>query len=209
MLELSGEAAAAAAIESFPFDSDRPLLLQVSRFDPWKDPLGVIEAYRDIVSEIPNAQLALLGAMPSDDLEGIEVYRDVEAEAGDDPDIHLLTNLPDAGINGLQWGADVVLQKSLREGFARPSRRPCGRKHPWSGRMSAGLRCKSRMGKTAISWNRATSKRLPIVSFDCWRTINSAENSVSRAAKQSGNDFSRRDWSWIYLRLLSTVSDGS
>ncbi|WP_229110653.1 glycosyltransferase [Halapricum desulfuricans] len=116
--ELSGDAAEAADLERFPFDTDRPLIVQVSRFDPWKDPLGVIEAYRDVSASIPDAQLALVGAMPDDDPEGVEVYREVEAEAGDDPDIHLLTNLPDAGINGLQWGADLVLQKSLREGFA-------------------------------------------------------------------------------------------
>jgi trehalose synthase len=116
--ELSGDAAEAADLERFPFDTDRPLIVQISRFDPWKDPLGVIEAYRNVSASIPDAQLALVGAMPSDDPEGIEVYNEVEEEAGDDPDIHLLTNLPDAGINGLQWGADVVLQKSLREGFA-------------------------------------------------------------------------------------------
>lgn len=116
--ELSGDAAEAADLESFPFDTDRPLIVQISRFDPWKDPLGVIEAYRNVSTSIPDAQLALVGAMPDDDPEGIEVYNEVEEEAGDDPDIHLLTNLPDAGINGLQWGADVVLQKSLREGFA-------------------------------------------------------------------------------------------
>ncbi|MEF8975187.1 MAG: glycosyltransferase [Halapricum sp.] len=116
--DLSGDAAEAADLERFSFDTDRPLIVQISRFDPWKDPLGVIEAYRNVSASIPDAQLALVGAMPDDDPEGIEVYNEVEEEAGGDPDIHLLTNLPDAGINGLQWGADVVLQKSLREGFA-------------------------------------------------------------------------------------------
>jgi trehalose synthase len=118
LAELSGDAADAAALDAYPFDPDRPLLVQVSRFDPWKDPLGLIEAYQDVTTAFPDAQLALVGAMPDDDPEGIEVYREVEAVAADDPDIHLLTNLPDAGINVLQRTADVVLQKSLREGFA-------------------------------------------------------------------------------------------
>lgn len=115
---LSGDAAEAATLDSYPFDTDRPLIVQVSRFDPWKDPLGVVEAYRDVVTSIPDAQLALVGSRPDDDPEGIVVYREVAAATGDDPDIHLLTDLPDAGINALQRGADVILQKSLREGFA-------------------------------------------------------------------------------------------
>jgi trehalose synthase len=116
--ELSGDAAEAADFESYLFDADRPLIAQVSRFDPWKDPLGVVEAYREVKMSVPEAQLALVGAMPDDDPEGIVVYREVEEATTDDPDIHLLTNLPDAGINAIQRGADVVLQKSLREGFA-------------------------------------------------------------------------------------------
>jgi len=115
---LSGEAAEATDLGRYPFDPDRPLIVQVSRFDPWKDPLGVIEAYRQVTESVPDAQLALVGAMPDDDPEGIEVYREVEDASADDPDIYLLTNLPDAGINTLQRGADVVVQKSLREGFA-------------------------------------------------------------------------------------------
>ncbi len=116
--ELSDAAADAADIGQYPFDADRPLIVQVSRFDPWKDPLGVIDAYQIVAESVPEAQLALVGAMPDDDPEGIEVYRKAEAHAEGHDDVHLLTNLPDAGINGLQRGADVVLQKSLREGFA-------------------------------------------------------------------------------------------
>jgi trehalose synthase len=116
--ELSAAADEATAPDNYPFDADRPLLVQVSRFDPWKDPLGLIEAYQDVSASMPEVQLALVGAMPDDDPEGIEVYREVEAVAEDDDDIHLLTNLPDAGINTLQRTADIVLQKSLREGFA-------------------------------------------------------------------------------------------
>ena len=116
--ELTGEAAEGADIEQYPFDPDRPLMVQISRFDPWKDPLGVVDAYHEVAESVPDAQLALVGAMPDDDPEGIVVFRRVADNAADDPDIHLLTNLPDSGINALQRHADVVLQKSLREGFA-------------------------------------------------------------------------------------------
>ncbi|WP_415381639.1 glycosyltransferase [Halosimplex sp. TS25] len=115
---LSDGGTEATDLEAYPFDPDRPLLVQVSRFDPWKDPLGVVEAYRTVQQSVPGVQLVLAGAMPDDDPEGIEIYREVATETADDPDIHLLTDLPDAGINAIQRGADIVLQKSLREGFA-------------------------------------------------------------------------------------------
>jgi len=99
---------------------DRPLLTQVSRFDPWKDPLGVIAAYRIVKREVPDAQLALVGAMALDDPEGWDIYRQVRDATKDDPDIHLFTNLTGVGnleVNAFQRLSDVVIQKSIREGF--------------------------------------------------------------------------------------------
>jgi trehalose synthase len=98
----------------------RPLLLQVARFDPWKDPLGVIRAYRLVKEEIPGVQLVLIGAMATDDPEGWELLRKVQAEADVDSDIYVFTNLAGVGnmeVNVFQRGCDVVIQKSLREGF--------------------------------------------------------------------------------------------
>jgi trehalose synthase len=99
---------------------DRPLVTQVSRFDPWKDPLGVIRAYRLAREEVPELQLALVGSMALDDPEGWDVYRQIQAEAGDDPDVHLFTNLTGVGnieVNAFQKLSSVVVQKSIREGF--------------------------------------------------------------------------------------------
>ncbi|MFC6837272.1 glycosyltransferase [Halomarina ordinaria] len=118
LADLTGEAAAAADLDRYPVDPDRPLLVQVSRFDPWKDPLGVVEAYRLVAEDVPDVQLAFVGGMPDDDPEGQEIYDAVEGETADDESVHLLTDLPDAGVNAMQRAADVVLQKSLREGFA-------------------------------------------------------------------------------------------
>jgi trehalose synthase len=101
-------------------DPHRPLLLQVSRFDPWKDPLGVIDAYRRVKREIPDVQLALVGSMATDDPEGWKLYREVLRYAGVDNDLTVFTNLDGVGsleVNAFQQSSEVVLQKSLREGF--------------------------------------------------------------------------------------------
>ncbi|SEP10920.1 trehalose synthase [Halogranum amylolyticum] len=155
--ELTGEAAEAANVESYPFDATRPLMTQISRFDPWKDPQGVIETYQTVTESVPEAQLALVGAMP----EGIRVFRELEDVAEDDDDVHLLTNLPDAGINVLQREADVVLQKSFREGFALTVSEHCGNGRRSSGRTSVASLCRSTMERTAIWSIRATSLRPP------------------------------------------------
>jgi trehalose synthase len=106
--------------EQFGIDVDRPLLCQVSRFDPWKDPLGVIDAYRIVKAEIPDVQLALVGSMATDDPEGWDYFNATVAHADGDPDIHILNNLNNVGaieVNAFQSHCDVVIQKSTREGF--------------------------------------------------------------------------------------------
>lgn len=111
---------AAYIVNQFGLDVERPLLLQVSRFDPWKDPLGVIDAYRLVKEEIPGVQLALVGSMASDDPEGWEFYHRTVDYAAADPDVFILSNLNNVGgieVNAFQTQADVVIQKSIREGF--------------------------------------------------------------------------------------------
>jgi trehalose synthase len=100
-------------------DPERPLLLQVSRFDRFKDPLGVIAAYRLLKPYYPELQLVLAGGTADDDPEGADVLRHVQEHASDDADLKVLLLPPDAHrtINALQRSAIVVLQKSLKEGF--------------------------------------------------------------------------------------------
>ena len=107
-----------ALVTRFALDPARPIVLQVSRFDRFKDPVGVIRAYR-MVKPHTSIQLVLAGGTATDDPEGEQVLAEVRAEAGDDPDIHVLLLPPDAHleINALQRSATLVLQKSLREGF--------------------------------------------------------------------------------------------
>ena len=107
-------------IRSYGVDLDRPLLTQVSRYDPWKDPLGVIDAYRLVKREMPGVQLALLGSMASDDPEGWVYYDRTVRHAGEDFDIHVLHNFHGVGnreVNAFQAMSNVVIQKSTREGF--------------------------------------------------------------------------------------------
>jgi trehalose synthase len=101
-------------------DVDDPLMTQVSRFDPWKDPLGVIETYRIVRESVPGLQLAMVGSMALDDPQGWQVYQDIARHAVDDPAIHLFTNLTGVGnieVNAFQAHSDVIVQKSIREGF--------------------------------------------------------------------------------------------
>lgn len=100
-------------------DPERPILLQVSRFDRFKDPLGVIHAYKLAKKFAPALQLVLAGGGATDDPEGDAVLGEVRQEAAGDLDIHVLLLPPDAHrtINALQRAADIVVQKSLREGF--------------------------------------------------------------------------------------------
>ncbi len=103
--------------EKFGIDRSRPVITQISRFDYLKDPLGVIKVYK-LVKKYNDCQLILAGGGATDDPEGMKVYEEVKESAGNDKDIHILL-LPqdDLLINALQRGSDIILQKSLKEGF--------------------------------------------------------------------------------------------
>ncbi|WP_045217101.1 glycosyltransferase [Desulfonatronovibrio magnus] len=105
--------------EKFGIDSQRPMILQVSRFDRFKDPVGVIEAYRLARKFNPDLQLVLAGGSATDDPEGEAMLQEVRAAAGEDPDLKVLLLPPDAHrtINALQRAADIIIQKSTKEGF--------------------------------------------------------------------------------------------
>jgi len=111
---------AAFVCRQFGIDVDRPLITQVSRFDPWKDPIGVIDAYREVTEQVPEAQLAMVGSMATDDPEGMEYFQKTFEYADGDEDIKILSNLNNVGaieVNAFQSQSDICLQKSIREGF--------------------------------------------------------------------------------------------
>ena len=112
-------------LESFGIDVKKPLISQVSRFDPWKDPLGVIEAYKLAKKKIPDLQLALVGLfLARDDPEAMKIFKEVEKTVEGDPNIFLFSNPDQIGslkvdifVNAFQTASDIILQKSIREGF--------------------------------------------------------------------------------------------
>ena len=103
-------------LAEYGIPQDKPLLVQVSRFDKWKDPVGVLDVFERVRKEI-DCRLVMLGNMAGDDPEGPVIYRQVAARAEQMPDVHLITETDPALVNALQRSAAVVLQLSLKEGF--------------------------------------------------------------------------------------------
>jgi trehalose synthase len=108
-----------SVMEKYGIPRDKPLVTQISRYDPWKDPVGVIQSYKMARKHV-DCRLLLVGDKAADDPEAEEILVRVREAAGDDPDIHivfLISSIP-TEINAFQRASDVILQKSLREGFA-------------------------------------------------------------------------------------------
>jgi trehalose synthase len=139
--------------DQFGIDVDRPMLCQVSRFDPWKDPLGVIDAYRIVKEQMPDVQLALVGSMATDDPEGWDFFNATIAHADGDPDIHILNNLNNVGaieVNAFQSHCDVVIQKSTREGFGLTVTEAIWKARPFIGGDVGGIPLQVSDGETGF-----------------------------------------------------------
>lgn len=131
-----------AVYTRFSIDKERPVLLQVSRYDRFKDPVGVIQSYKIAKNFSPSLQLILAGGGATDDPEGEIVLSEVRKAAADDPDIHVLLLPPDAHltINALQRAADITIQKSLREGFGLTVTEALWKGKPVIGGNTGGIR---------------------------------------------------------------------
>lgn len=140
-------------ITRFGVDPKRPLITQVSRFDPWKDPLGVIDMYRLIKKDIPELQLALISSMSVDDPEGWIIYEKVLRRAGEDGDIYILSDLRGVGsieVNAFQRASNVIIQKSLREGFGLTVSEGLWKERPVVGTNVGGITVQIIDGKTGF-----------------------------------------------------------
>jgi trehalose synthase len=107
-------------LQRFDIKPDQPIITQVGRFDPWKDPSGCIDVYRIVKKQLPNVQLLLIAGMATDDPEGWIYLEKTARHAGEDQDIHFLTDLKgvkEHEVNAFQHASQVVLQMSTREGF--------------------------------------------------------------------------------------------
>ena len=165
------EAEVSHLMQSYNVDPERPIMLQVSRFDPWKDPLGVIDVYRNIKfgqvkKGIKGLQLVLIGGMASDDPEGWTIYDRVLRRSGEDFDLNIYTNfhnVGDVGVKAFQYGADVVLQKSLREGFGLTVSEALWKGKPVVGGKAGGIKIQIKDGENGFlvsSIQDATEKTL-------------------------------------------------
>jgi trehalose synthase len=139
---------------------DAPPLVQVSRFDPRKHPLGVVETYRRVPERVDGTRLAPVGGMPDDDPEGVEVYREVREATADDPDVHLVTDQPDATVDHLQRDADVVLRERCgpRSGSGLPVPAPLRNGSP-DGRPHVVLRHTSSVRTRPVARSRLVPTR--------------------------------------------------
>ena len=152
-----GEAEALKTVAAMGIDPARPLISQVSRFDLWKDPCGVVDAYRIARQHVPGLQLALLGlSQATDDPEALDMLRQVEDHAAGDPDIHLYfytDGLPysvDHLVNAFQVASKVVMQKSTREGFGLTVTEAMWKGKPVIGGNVGGIRIQIENGVTGF-----------------------------------------------------------
>lgn len=133
-------------IKQTGIDCDRPLVTQISRFDPWKDPKGVIDAFRMVKKDFPNLQLAMVGLIiAKDDPEAYDIFNEVKEHAGDDPDIFLFADpehIPtdnDTFVKAFQTVSNVIMQKSTREGFGLVVTEALWKGHPVIGGNVGGI----------------------------------------------------------------------
>ncbi len=130
-------------VSKYGVSPDNPIILQVSRYDPWKDPFSVIDVYRLIKKKIPNVQLVLIGALAHDDPEGLTYYEMVKKYASNDRDIYILTNMDGVGaleVNAFQRAATVILQMSIKEGFGLSVTEALWKGKPVVARPSGGIK---------------------------------------------------------------------
>ena len=183
------EAEALEIVASMGIDPQRPLIAQVSRFDFWKDPWGVIDAYRIARQEIPGLQLALLGlSQATDDPEGLDVLNSVGEHAAQDPDIHLyfypdgLLHSIDRVVNAFQVASKVVMQKSTREGFGLTVAEAMWKGQPMIGGNVGGIRIQIEDGVSGFLVDSPNECAQRIVQL--FRSPALAER-VGRAARES------------------------
>ena len=157
-------------LKNFGINPEQPLISQVSRFDHWKDPLGVIKAFRLAKSKIPNLQLALVGFfLARDDPEAEGIYEIAKKEAAKETNIFLFANCEllgslkvDTFVNAIQVGSDVILQKSIKEGFGLCLAEAMWKQKPVIGGSAEGIKLQINDGQNGflVSTPREAAQRI-------------------------------------------------
>ncbi|NUR77220.1 MAG: glycosyltransferase [Thermoleophilia bacterium] len=201
-------------LDQFGIDVERPLLCQVSRFDPWKDPLGVIDAYRAVKQRIPQVQLALVGSMAHDDPEGWEYYNRTLEHAADDPDIFVLSNMNNVGaveVNAFQVHSSVVIQKSIKEGFGLTVTEALWKARPTVAGRVGGIVAQITDGETG--WLVDSSAECAQACIEILRDPAEARTRALKGKEHVRRHFLTprllRDWLVLFNRLAGNETGGS
>jgi trehalose synthase len=205
---------AAYIVDQFGIDVERPLITQVSRFDPWKDPLGVIDAYRGVKQRFPDVQLALVGSMAHDDPEGWDYYNQTVSYAAGDPDIYILSNLNNIGaveVNAFQVHSTAVLQKSIREGFGLTVTEALWKTRPVVAGRVGGIPAQIQDGVTG--WLVDSSSDCAEACVEILRDPREARQRALRGKEFVRKNFLMprllRDWLVLFNRLLGNDTAGA
>jgi len=205
---------AAYIVDQFGIDVERPLLTQVSRFDPWKDPLGVIDAYRAVKERFPEVQLALVGSMAHDDPEGWEYYEKTVAYADNDRDIFILSNLNNVGsveVNAFQVHSRAVIQKSVREGFGLTVSEALWKARPTVAGAVGGIRVQIVDGETG--WLVGSAAECAEACIEILRDPHEARLRSLKGKEVVRSRFLTprllRDWLVLFNRLLGLDTHGA
>jgi trehalose synthase len=205
---------AAYIVDQFGIDVERPLLTQVSRFDPWKDPLGVVDAYREVAEKHPGVQLALVGSMAHDDPEGWDYYNQTVSYAGGDPDIFILSNLNNVGaveVNAFQVHSAAVLQKSIREGFGLTVTEALWKTRPTVAGRVGGIVKQIQEGETG--WLVDSSAECAAACLEILGDPAAARERALRGKEHVRRNFLTprllRDWLVLFNRLLGNDTAGA
>jgi trehalose synthase len=205
---------AAYIVDQFGIDVERPLLTQVSRFDPWKDPLGVIDAYRLVKQTFPAVQLALVGSMAHDDPQGWDYYNQTVEYAAGDPDVYILSNLNNVGsveVNAFQVHSSAVIQKSVREGFGLTITEALWKTRPTVAGAVGGIVAQIQRGETGWLVDSAAE-----CADACIEILHDPQEARQRALR--GKEYVRRhfltprllrDWLVLFNRLLGNDTAGA
>jgi trehalose synthase len=205
---------AAYIVDQFGIDVERPLFTQVSRFDPWKDPLGVIDAYRRVKERFPDVQLALVGSMAHDDPEGWDYYNQTVEYAAGDPDVYILSNLNNVGsveVNAFQVHSSAVIQKSIREGFGLTITEALWKTRPTVAGAVGGIVAQIQNGETG--WLVDSANECADACIEILRDPKEARQRALRGKEYVRRHFLTprllRDWLVLFNRLLGNDTSGA
>lgn len=185
---------------------NKPVVSQISRYDKWKDPIGVVDAFKKIRKEM-DCQLVLLGNTAPDDPEGQEVYQKVVKKTKNMKDVTVLLNVEnnDLAVNALQRMSDVVFQKSIREGFALTVSEALWKGTPVVAGNTGGIPnqiVEGKNGHLVNSVNECARKTIPIL-----KNKKTREQMGQFAREYVRDNFLITRHLLDYIRLLNRVMD--